>query len=165
VDGEDVASATAVDSVGVGEQFRLATKSVQIGYRAGFQNNITSAATGLTDVGFSAGFSMIAPNQVSVFGQSVGGTVCTSPTNVLLLGTSYQTDCTTATESNVIHIGAGAADIISASGTGVPATSVTKIAGIFNAVGVYQANGTAGLTCSGTPTSSFASTNGIVTHC
>jgi hypothetical protein len=29
----------------------------------------------------------------------------------------------------------------------------------------YKAQGTAGVSCSGTPTSSFASVNGIVTHC
>jgi len=31
--------------------------------------------------------------------------------------------------------------------------------------GVPSSNGTAGVTCSGSPTASFASTNGIVTHC
>jgi hypothetical protein len=36
--------------------------------------------------------------------------------------------------------------------------------GNLNANG-YKAQGTAGVTCSGTPTSSFASRNGIVTHC
>jgi hypothetical protein len=34
-----------------------------------------------------------------------------------------------------------------------------------NLIGAIQAGGTAGLTCSGTPTSSFATKNGIVTHC
>jgi hypothetical protein len=37
-------------------------------------------------------------------------------------------------------------------------------AGLLNAP-AFSANGTAGVSCSGTPTSSFASVNGIVTHC
>ena len=31
--------------------------------------------------------------------------------------------------------------------------------------GTIKINGTAGLTCSGTPSSSFASVKGVVTHC
>lgn len=37
--------------------------------------------------------------------------------------------------------------------------------GTINASSTYYANGSAGVTCSGTPTLSFASVNGIVTHC
>ena len=56
-------------------------------------------------------------------------------------------------------------NIITTTGILDPPTSVTKIAGIENVVGARQANGTAGVTCSGTPTSSFATINGLVTHC
>jgi hypothetical protein len=35
----------------------------------------------------------------------------------------------------------------------------------LNVVGGYKSNGTSGVTCTGTPTTSFASSNGIVTHC
>jgi len=38
-------------------------------------------------------------------------------------------------------------------------------AGTQNAVGGYLSGGSAGVSCSGTPSSSFASVNGIVTHC
>lgn len=38
-------------------------------------------------------------------------------------------------------------------------------AGSVNISGVYQVNGTAGVTCSGAPTGSFASVGGVVTHC
>lgn len=56
------------------------------------------------------------------------------------------------TAANVLTIGAQAA------GTGV-------LRGV-NIIGAsLSINGTAGVTCSGTPTSSFAATNGIVTHC
>jgi hypothetical protein len=39
------------------------------------------------------------------------------------------------------------------------------VASTLNVVGGYKSNGTAGVSCSGTPTSSFATVNGIVTHC
>ncbi len=35
----------------------------------------------------------------------------------------------------------------------------------LNVTGGYSANGICGVTCAGAPTSSFASVNGIVTHC
>ncbi len=44
-------------------------------------------------------------------------------------------------------------------------TGGTEGAGTVNVQNGYFANGTAGATCSGTPTSSFASVGGIVTHC
>ena len=44
-------------------------------------------------------------------------------------------------------------------------TGSGKGTGTLNVAGAYYANGTVGVTCSGTPTSSFASVNGIVTHC
>lgn len=47
---------------------------------------------------------------------------------------------------------------------GSPAGS-TKGVGTLNVAGAYYANNTIGVTCSGSPTASFASTNGIVTHC
>ena len=53
---------------------------------------------------------------------------------------------------------AGAGEIGSASGG-------FKAGGSLNISGIYWSNGTQGLTCSGTPSASFASTNGIVTHC
>jgi hypothetical protein len=44
-------------------------------------------------------------------------------------------------------------------------TGLVSLEDGLNVVGGYQAAGTAGVTCSGSPTSSFASTSGIVTHC
>ncbi len=43
-------------------------------------------------------------------------------------------------------------------------SSVLSVTGTTDSTS-YKANGTAGVTCSGTPTSSFATVNGIVTHC
>jgi hypothetical protein len=45
------------------------------------------------------------------------------------------------------------------------ATGGDKGYGTINANGAYYANGTAGVGCSGAPSASFASVNGIVTHC
>ncbi|MGH6888000.1 MAG: hypothetical protein ACREHF_02185 [Rhizomicrobium sp.] len=45
------------------------------------------------------------------------------------------------------------------------ATGGVKGSGTLNMTGAIYANGTIGATCSGTPTSSFASVGGIVTHC
>jgi len=59
--------------------------------------------------------------------------------------------------TNVAKIGAGLQ-------LGVPVGN-DKGTGTINAAGVYYANGTAGVTCAGAPTASFASTNGIVIHC
>lgn len=44
-------------------------------------------------------------------------------------------------------------------------TKAWSFPGTVNSTAGYLANGTAGVTCSGTPTASFAATNGIVTHC
>lgn len=59
-------------------------------------------------------------------------------------------------------------DVPSASGFGwyVSAAKMAGLsaAGLFNAIS-YSANGTAGVTCAGSPTASFAATSGIVTHC
>jgi hypothetical protein len=51
--------------------------------------------------------------------------------------------------------------------TGVPLEVVSSSVKVDNtlAAGAYNVGATAGVSCSGTPTSSFAVTNGIVTHC
>ena len=161
----DVASGSTQNSVGIGGNLKLANNSVQIGFRAGFTNNITSSAVRDVLVGRGTGFSMTSPIQVTALGDSVGGSVCTTAANVLLLGTSSNTDCGSGGEANAIHIGAGAADIISASGTGTPSTSVTKVAGTLNVVGAIQTNGTAGLaskTCAAAA-ATLTIVNGLIT--
>ena len=161
-----LAATTATNVTAIGYQSLPFVTSLSNSLAAGTQSGYsTQSGSGDTFVGYQTGYSMTGPNKVSAFGQSVGSTTCTSPTNVLLLGTDVNTTCTSATESNVIHIGAGAADIISVTGTGTPSSSATVVAGTLNVVSGYKSNGTAGVTCSGTPTSSFASVNGIVTHC
>jgi hypothetical protein len=93
--------------------------------------NVTSANED-TGIGDSVGNAVTSGHNLSMFGFDVGGSVCTTAADVLLLGTSNATDCTTSGEINVIHIGAGAGDIIKSTGTGTPATSATTIAGTLN---------------------------------
>jgi len=50
-------------------------------------------------------------------------------------------------------------------GTQTPGYLLDVEGGQVNASGGFVAGGTAGVSCSGTPTASFAVTNGIVTHC
>jgi hypothetical protein len=50
-------------------------------------------------------------------------------------------------------------------GTTVPGYLLDVQGGQVNASGGFVAAGTAGVTCSGAPTASFAVTGGIVTHC
>jgi hypothetical protein len=47
---------------------------------------------------------------------------------------------------------------------GTNTTGGDEGAGTINETGYYS-GGTAGVSCSGTPSSSFAAVNGIVTHC
>ena len=58
-------------------------------------------------------------------------------------------------------------NIIYGTGTGTPSTSATNVAGTFNVVGLYKANGTSGVSCAANTItiSTFVVTNGIVTHC
>lgn len=142
VGGEDVASASVNSSVGIGPQIRLANSSTQVGYRAGFQNNINGSASSLALFGRNTGFSITGGVDISAFGDSVASVVCTTAFSVLLLGTNQSTDCTSATENHTIHIGAGAGDIIYATGAGTPATSaLTLPSGTIKLSNAFATNG------------------------
>ena len=125
----DVAGGSASYSVGIGGNLSLASSSVQVGYRAGFFYNVNSAAYYLTLVGNQAGFPLTSATNVTAIGARVALNTCRAPNQVLLLGTDYETDCSTANESYSIHIGAGGGDIISATGTNTANTSTTTIHG------------------------------------
>lgn len=62
---------------------------------------------------------------------------------------------------SISGVGAGTPVLVSAQGTD---TNI-GINLVPKGTGTIEANGTAGVTCSGSPTSSFAATDGIVTHC
>jgi len=70
------------------------------------------------------------------------------------------------TGNTQINKTAGTATTEIGNGTTSGTVSIGGASNIVNiTAGTLQANGTAGVTCSGTPTSSFATVNGIVTHC
>lgn len=69
-----------------------------------------------------------------------------------------------ATAMNIIRNGPSAQVSIGYGDT-TPGTYGLDVNDKINSVTGYYSNGTAGMTCSGTPSSSFASTLGIVTHC
>jgi hypothetical protein len=68
--------------------------------------------------------------------------------------------------SNFVLFGVGGAEQARVTSTGMAiGTVITEGAGTLNVAGGYYDNGTAGVTCSGSPTASFAAAGGIVTHC
>lgn len=117
---------------------------------------------GGTCLGANTGGALTSAQNFLIAGLGVGNTTFASGSGVILLGSGAQAvDTPLAGTSNYINI----ENILTVTGTNTPSTSVAQFAGLLNVVGAYQANGTAGVTCAGSPTSSFASTNGIVTHC
>lgn len=85
-----------------------------------------STAAGSTVLGFYIG-----PGHVSAFGYALGQE-CHTGDYILLWGVDDTTSCGTGSgygESNVIHVGVGFGDIWSATGTNVPGTSASKVAG------------------------------------
>lgn len=136
-----------------------------IGYRLGSAGNMVNPNF-IAYLGNDVFANLSTGAHLTGIGPQVGGT-CSTAVSVLLLGTGSTTDCTAGGETNAIHMGAGNGDIFFATGTNVPATSVSRIAGVLNTIGVYQANGTPGVSCTvGTLTPVTAVvTNGIITHC
>ena len=59
----------------------------------------------------------------------------------------------------------GGADTLAALAFSQTFSGTDTFSGTINFTGTVQGNSITGVTCSGTPTSSFASTKGIVTHC
>ena len=143
----DVASTSTNNAVGVGGGQKLATNSVQVGSGAGF--GLNSSANSLALLGYRTLFAGTGATKTTAVGYYVGGVVCTSPTNVLLLGTDFHTDCATGTESSAVHIGTGVSDLIYITGGGAPSTSKTMIAGglqVGSVTGLTIGNGDLALT-------------------
>ena len=122
-------------------------------------------ATGAHDwalFGPNVGLALTTATNIAAFGPDVAGTTCATAANVLLLGTGSTTDCTSGSETNTIHIGAGAGDIISATGTGTASTSVTRIAGLVTFGGqITLASSTTG---AGTSTFTNSPCSGLTTE-
>lgn len=167
--------------------------SIAIGYNAGsnlttgYNDILVGYAVGMnmlgahnnTGVGFSALSAVTTGNQVAGFGTNACGadttgsnnlcvgyhagsaTLATGNGNILIASGAQAVDTPLSTTSSYINI----ENILTVTGTSTPSSSVAQFAGLLNVVGAYQANGTSGVSCTGTPTSGFASVNGIVTHC
>ncbi len=142
-----------------GQSLTSGSSNTLLGASAG--KLITSAGNN-TLLGFGAGSKVTTGGPYTIIGTNVGDTTAATGFGVILIGSgNVAVDTPTAGTSSYINV----ENIWTATGTNTPSTSVTTIAGILNSVGVYEANGTAGVTCTGSPTSSFASVGGIVTHC
>jgi hypothetical protein len=77
-------------------------------------------------------------------------------------GTTYETKC----QIQATPTGSTSTEVEETWQGGVAAGSGSPMGvGTYNAPNGYYVGSTAGVTCSGTPTSSFASTKGIITHC
>ncbi len=53
----------------------------------------------------------------------------------------------------------------SGAGIALNVTQSASVGGLLDVIAGYYSNGTAGVSCSGAPTASYATVNGIVTHC
>lgn len=125
--------------IGAFAGYNLATGSFNSfgGYGAGFG----SAGNLLTGSGNTAwGNNALSNIQGSAanntaLGENVGSTVLTTGTFNLLVGCDNNTAVATGASAHTIHIGCGAGDIISVTGTDTPSTAITTISGSLSALG------------------------------
>lgn len=94
----------------------------------------------LSFLGQGTGLNCGACNRNTLVGYGAGGSSLNGASNILILS-SGNAACDTNTSNSILVCGNGT--IWSATGTGTPATSTTTIAGVLNAVGGLQSNGTA----------------------
>lgn len=178
-----------------GQSMTTDSKNVYIGWKSGnlsagsTQNTalgwgtmlgtMTSAANQDTAIGTQSQFRLTS----GFFNTSLGFNSCsqvTSGTENLCLGTnSGQTTLATGNGNILIASGHQAVDtaaagtnftinvenVWTATGTNTPSTSGTTIAGTLFVNGGYVDGIEVGVTCSGSPTSGFLSSHGLVVHC
>lgn len=136
--GFEVASAIkASGGLTLGNNIAISENGSSQGVYAAFTNstNTRTATVGILD-GFNGGIN-----------QS-GGSILSQ-----ISGTTYFTVNTVAAQVSNVGLEIGSP------------TGGSEGTGTINAATGYYANGSVGVTCSGSPTASFASTEGIVTHC
>ena len=129
---------TGTDNVALGYQALLGTtgqaltgsNNTAIGDAALTALQTTAASN--TAVGQSAGSSITTGSNITALGASVGSTTLTTGSNIVLIGTSNATTASASGATNEIHIGAGGADIISATGTGTNTTAIPVVHGTVN---------------------------------
>lgn len=131
-------------------------QNVLVGDRAGYQLSTATGNTILGDETVNAQGCITTGN----YNIEIGAGACVaSPTgsNQMAIGNLIY-------GTNVGNNNAGIATGNIGIGTQAPNYKL-DVAGAVNASSGYVTNGTAGVSCTGTPTASFAVTNGIVTHC
>lgn len=131
---DSLRAVTSADhTVGVGDMTFESSQGISRSFAGGFSaGKFGNGASLITVTGYEALMASsgtpLTGNNISAYGALVGPT-CVSNTNQLLLGTSATTDCSTSSASNEVHIGAGSTDVITVTGTNVPGSSATTIAG------------------------------------
>lgn len=166
-DGYNITSgASAIVNVGSPNGFALAHPNEIYGFGTGNGQTIPDLPT-VSVIGYYSKLSLLkifpstgnnaevlleesgASNTWHVMGAGGGGfKIYDEATNTISIGIAATTDAVTIPNGGI------------ASGTATPEGN-----GTINASGAYYQANTIGVTCSGSPTSSFASSLGIVTHC
>lgn len=180
---------TGSDNVAIGPTAlnNQAGASFNVGVGAGAGQNVTTGANN-TLIGTSAGAFTTGGNNM-VLTNNVGPVGITTGTgNVYIGGRSASggigevfpaatSDTLTIADGDSLGVflaagwnpnsGAASAGIFYVGATGgmFLTTAAPEGSGTINIPGAYYDGGTVGVTCTGTPTSSFASKGGIVTHC
>jgi hypothetical protein len=125
-------------------------------------NTSSSATNGFVDTGTHSGYAAVLQGTYSTAGLTVTGTM---PTGINVSGLNISTaDFTTNSHAtnSIVDSGTHANGIVL---QGTYATTAITATGAIATTGIFSQNGHNGVTCSGTPTASFASFGGIVTHC
>jgi hypothetical protein len=125
-------------------------------------NTSSSATNGYVDTGIHSGYAEVLQGTYSTAGITITGTM---PTGINVSGLNISTaDFTTNSHAtnSIVDSGTHANGIVL---QGTYSTTALTATGAIATTGVFSNNGHNGVTCSGTPTPSFASFGGIVTHC
>jgi len=125
-------------------------------------NTSSSATNGFVDTGIHSGYAEVLQGTYSTAGITVTGTM---PTGINVSGLNISTaDFTTNSHAtnSIVDSGTHANGIVL---QGTYSTAALTATGAIATTGIFSQNGHNGVTCSGLPTSSFASSGGIVTHC
>lgn len=174
--GQNISSGS--HNIGFGYQALLGTPgapltgnyNIALGGHAGL--SVQGAAFGNVLLGANTGYDLTTGSRNLILGYTVASTTLATGSDEILIGTSSNCDAASAGESDTFRLCAsgGATPVIAASlanGSQAVAIGGATIEGLgtLDIAGAYYDAGSAGVSCSGSPTSSFASAGGIVTHC
>lgn len=125
----DVVSTSVVDSIGMGQGIGLCNTSVQIGFEAGFHNNVTSACIRETIIGFEAGLALTSGTENTYLGSKVGSVTLATGSDNLLAGVNAACDTPAGNTSNYIGICGPAGVSLAIANTGTLATESATLRG------------------------------------